>query len=136
MHWKNCEPEYKKYSSRIIVVTCTHLTWCTSLPKPYMYIVQLLYSSFITTVPQQHKGVPPSPPSSFPPPPPPPPPPTPPPPHPPQSSQEPGTREEIKEYAARYGAEFDLFSKIDVNGAHAHPLYKYLKMQLKGSLGK
>ena len=50
--------------------------------------------------------------------------------------QEPGTSEEIKQYAARYGAEFDLFSKIDVNGSSAHPLYKYLKSKLKGSLGK
>uniref|UniRef100_A0A3B3S9Z3 phospholipid-hydroperoxide glutathione peroxidase n=1 Tax=Paramormyrops kingsleyae TaxID=1676925 RepID=A0A3B3S9Z3_9TELE len=30
--------------------------------------------------------------------------------------QEPGTEEEIKEFAKGYNANFDLFSKIDVNG--------------------
>lgn len=29
---------------------------------------------------------------------------------------------------------FDLFEKIDVNGSHAHPLYKYLKKQQGGTL--
>ena len=28
-----------------------------------------------------------------------------------------------------------MFSKIDVNGANAHPLYKYLKSHISGSLG-
>uniref|UniRef100_A0A8C4SU45 phospholipid-hydroperoxide glutathione peroxidase n=1 Tax=Erpetoichthys calabaricus TaxID=27687 RepID=A0A8C4SU45_ERPCA len=46
--------------------------------------------------------------------------------------QEPGTEEEIKEFAKSYGAEFDLFSKIDVNGPHAHPLWKWMKEQPKG----
>ena len=41
--------------------------------------------------------------------------------------QEPGSEEDIKEFCdANYGVEFDLFSKIDVNGDDAHPLYKYL----------
>ena len=30
---------------------------------------------------------------------------------------------------------FPLFSKIDVNGANTHPLYKYLKSEAKGLLG-
>ena len=29
-----------------------------------------------------------------------------------------------------------MFSKIDVNGEDAHPIYKYLKDELKGALGK
>ncbi len=49
--------------------------------------------------------------------------------------QEPGTAEEIKAFAAGYGVEFDMFAKIDVNGSGAHPLYKFLKSRLKGSLG-
>ncbi len=49
--------------------------------------------------------------------------------------QEPGTAEEIKAYAAGYGVEFDIFGKIDVNGSGAHPLYKFLKSRVKGSLG-
>lgn len=38
-------------------------------------------------------------------------------------------------FATRYGVEFDLFSKIEVNGPNAHPLYKFLKSKLKGNLG-
>lgn len=42
--------------------------------------------------------------------------------------QEPGTNAEIKEFCqATYGVEFPMFSKIEVNGENAHPLYKYLK---------
>jgi glutathione peroxidase len=41
--------------------------------------------------------------------------------------QEPGTADEIAEFCeARYGVEFDLLAKVDVNGADAAPLYKYL----------
>lgn len=50
-------------------------------------------------------------------------------------AQEPGTPEEIKTYAAGYGVEFDIFAKIDVNGSHAHPLYKFLKSRVSGGLG-
>ncbi|RXN33307.1 phospholipid hydroperoxide glutathione mitochondrial-like protein [Labeo rohita] len=46
--------------------------------------------------------------------------------------QEPGTEAEIKEFAKGYNAEFDLFSKIDVNGDGAHPLWKWMKEQPKG----
>jgi len=42
-------------------------------------------------------------------------------------SQEPGTPEDIKKFAASYGVRFDLFAKIDVNGSGAHPLWNYLK---------
>ncbi|XP_076274475.1 uncharacterized protein LOC143205211 [Rhynchophorus ferrugineus] len=47
--------------------------------------------------------------------------------------QEPGTNEEIAEFAAKHGAKFDLFSKIDVNGDNAHPVYKYLKHKQPGT---
>ena len=50
--------------------------------------------------------------------------------------QEPGTEAEIKQYAAGFGVQFDMFSKINVNGAAAHPLYKFLKSKLKGKFGK
>jgi len=42
--------------------------------------------------------------------------------------QEPGTDAEVKAFAqGKYGAKFPLFSKIDVNGPNAHPLYQKLK---------
>nr|ADO28119.1 mitochondrial phospholipid hydroperoxide glutathione peroxidase [Ictalurus furcatus] len=47
-------------------------------------------------------------------------------------NQEPGTHEEIKEYAKSYNAQFDLFSKIKVNGPEAHDLWKWLKAQPNG----
>lgn len=41
--------------------------------------------------------------------------------------QEPGSAAEIQEFCkANYGVTFDLFSKIDVNGDKAAPLYKFL----------
>lgn len=52
--------------------------------------------------------------------------------------QEPGTNAQIKAFAEGYGVKFDMFSKIDVNGDDAHPLWKWLKEQPKGrgTLGK
>lgn len=47
--------------------------------------------------------------------------------------QEPGTDEEIATFCSvKFGVKFPLFSKIEVNGNDAHPLYKYLKQQLPG----
>lgn len=41
--------------------------------------------------------------------------------------QEPGTNEQIKEFCtSTYGVTFPLFDKIEVNGAHRHPLYSRL----------
>nr|QZX63201.1 glutathione peroxidase isoform 2 [Halisarca dujardinii] len=51
-------------------------------------------------------------------------------------TKEPGTNEEIKQFAAGYGVEFDMFSKINVNGSNAHPLFKYLQKNLTGYFGK
>lgn len=50
--------------------------------------------------------------------------------------QEPGDENEIKNFCSlNYEVTFPLFSKIDVNGPNAHPLYKYLKHEAKGLLG-
>lgn len=50
--------------------------------------------------------------------------------------QEPGDEKEIAgECLINYGVSFPMFSKIDVNGANAHPLYKFLKSELHGTLG-
>ncbi|MSS70676.1 MAG: glutathione peroxidase [Candidatus Latescibacteria bacterium] len=50
--------------------------------------------------------------------------------------QEPGDEAEIQEFCSRtYDVTFPMFSKIDVNGEDAHPLYKYLKSEKKGVLG-
>jgi glutathione peroxidase len=50
--------------------------------------------------------------------------------------QEPGEGEEIATFCERnYGVSFTMFSKIDVNGADAAPLYQYLKHEAPGLLG-
>lgn len=49
--------------------------------------------------------------------------------------QEPGTEEEIKNFCERnFGVSFPLFSKVEVNGADAHPLFKQLKEKAPGIL--
>jgi glutathione peroxidase len=49
--------------------------------------------------------------------------------------QEPGSDQEILSFCERnYGVTFPLFSKIEVNGESAHPLYKYLKAEAGGVL--
>lgn len=49
--------------------------------------------------------------------------------------QEPGNEKSISEGClVNYGVTFPMFSKIDVNGAHTHPLYDYLKSELKGGI--
>ena len=51
--------------------------------------------------------------------------------------QEPGDEAEIKSFCSlSYDVTFPLFAKINVNGADAHPLYRFLKESLPGpSLG-
>jgi len=52
------------------------------------------------------------------------------------SNQEPGDEEEIKSLCSlTYDVQFDMFSKIEVNGENASPLFKYLKDQQSGILG-
>jgi glutathione peroxidase len=51
-------------------------------------------------------------------------------------SQEPGDARQIESFcASNYSISFPMFAKIDVNGANAHPLYKYLKSVKPGLLG-
>ena len=50
--------------------------------------------------------------------------------------QEPGSNEEIVEFCSlNYGSTFPIFSRIDVNGDNAHPLFKFLTTEKKGLLG-
>ena len=50
--------------------------------------------------------------------------------------QEPGDEAEIRNFCSlTYDVSFPMFSKIDVNGDKAHPLYKWLKSTKKGFLG-
>lgn len=51
-------------------------------------------------------------------------------------AQEPGDEAEIQSFCdLNFGVKFPLFSKIDVNGSEAHPLYRGLVEELPGLLG-
>jgi glutathione peroxidase len=50
--------------------------------------------------------------------------------------QEQGNESQISEFCElNYGVDFQMFSKIDVNGGDAHPLYQHLKQEAPGLLG-
>ncbi len=50
--------------------------------------------------------------------------------------QEPGAESEIEKFCKmNFGVSFKLFAKVDVNGATAAPLYKFLKSSVPGLLG-
>ncbi|CAH2788580.1 MAG: Glutathione peroxidase (EC @ Thioredoxin peroxidase (EC [uncultured Caballeronia sp.] len=50
--------------------------------------------------------------------------------------QEPGDAAQIGDFCEKnFGVTFPMFAKIEVNGANAHPLYKYLKDKEPGLLG-
>jgi glutathione peroxidase len=50
--------------------------------------------------------------------------------------QEPGSNEEIAGACnLDWDVSFPMFAKIDVNGEHAHPLYRHLKQAAPGVLG-
>ncbi|GAA4124034.1 glutathione peroxidase [Nocardioides fonticola] len=50
--------------------------------------------------------------------------------------QEPGSDSEIAGFCERnFGVTFPLFSKIEVNGSGAHPLYQWLRKEKSGLLG-
>jgi len=52
------------------------------------------------------------------------------------AEQDKGTDAEIAGFCMKnYGVSFPMFSKIEVNGAGAHPLYQYLKKEAKGIFG-
>lgn len=49
--------------------------------------------------------------------------------------QDPGENQDIASFcSANYGVTFPMFSKVDVNGDDAHPLFKYLVKEQKGLL--
>jgi glutathione peroxidase len=50
--------------------------------------------------------------------------------------QEPGTEAQIASFCSiNYDVTFPLFAKVDVNGDHAHPLFRLLKAAQPGFLG-
>jgi glutathione peroxidase len=51
-------------------------------------------------------------------------------------SQDPGSNEEIASFCQlNYGVSFPMMAKVDVNGANASPLYKWLAAEAPGLLG-
>lgn len=47
--------------------------------------------------------------------------------------QEPGTASDIQSFVSeKFNVTFPMFSKLDVNGDQAHPLYQFLKQEQKG----
>jgi len=51
-------------------------------------------------------------------------------------SQDPGSNEEIGAFCQKnFGVTFPMMSKVDVNGADAHPLYQWLTAEAPGLLG-
>jgi glutathione peroxidase len=50
--------------------------------------------------------------------------------------QEPGSETDIRAFCdAKFGVTFPMFSKVEVNGDAAHPLFKFLKQEAPGVLG-
>jgi glutathione peroxidase len=50
--------------------------------------------------------------------------------------QEPGDAAEIADFCRlTYDVDFPMFAKIEVNGPHAHPLYRWLTAEAPGVLG-
>jgi glutathione peroxidase len=50
--------------------------------------------------------------------------------------QDPGANEQIAEFCQlNYGVSFPMMAKVEVNGDHAHPLWKWLTAQAPGLLG-
>ncbi len=52
-----------------------------------------------------------------------------------QFFQEPGNADRVGRCPLRYGATFPVFAKVKVNGAGAHPLYRFLKAARPGLFG-
>jgi glutathione peroxidase len=51
-------------------------------------------------------------------------------------AQEPGSSQEIQDFCTKsFRVSFPMFEKIDVNGAHTHPLFAELKHEAPGVLG-
>lgn len=50
--------------------------------------------------------------------------------------QDPGTLSEIGSFCKKnYGVSFTMFSKVDVKGRDAHPIFRFLTREAKGVLG-
>ena len=50
--------------------------------------------------------------------------------------QEPGDEAQIRDFCSlTYAVDFPMFSKVEVNGANAHPLWAWLKREKGGFLG-
>ena len=50
--------------------------------------------------------------------------------------QEPGSDEEVKNFCStKFNVSFPMFSKVEVNGENAHPLFQHLKQNSPGVLG-
>ncbi|MFZ9595354.1 MAG: glutathione peroxidase [Bdellovibrionia bacterium] len=50
--------------------------------------------------------------------------------------QEPGSESQIQQFCeSKFQVSFPLFSKVEVNGPSAHPLFQHLKSECKGILG-
>lgn len=51
-------------------------------------------------------------------------------------NQEPGSAEEIESFCrTKFDVTFPMFAKVDVNGIHAHPVYRHLKQARPGLFG-
>lgn len=51
-------------------------------------------------------------------------------------NQEPGGADDISSFCQiNYGVSFQMMEKVDVNGANAHPIYKWMKSKKGGILG-
>jgi glutathione peroxidase len=51
-------------------------------------------------------------------------------------AQDPGSNAEIASFCQlNYGVSFPMMAKVDVNGTHAHPLWKWLTAEAPGILG-
>ena len=50
--------------------------------------------------------------------------------------QDPGSAQEVGAFCQRnYGVSFTMMEKVEVNGAHTHPLFAWLKSEAPGLLG-
>lgn len=53
------------------------------------------------------------------------------------ANQESGTSKQIEEFCqVNYGVSFTMFDKVEVNGKNTHPIFRYLKSHLRGSIGE
>lgn len=51
-------------------------------------------------------------------------------------NQDPGDEDAISQFCSlNYGVDFPMFSKVEVNGDGAHPLFRFLKHEAKGLMG-